>query len=221
MGQYLDFIGDIHGRTRRDYLARVLGADKAACAVVARRFDRDYWDGDRKHGYGGYSYDGRWRVLAQRLIAHYSLKPSSRILDVGCGKGYLLHDFLRADPSFEIAGIDVSRYALEQAPLEARPFLRSGSAVHLPWDAGSFDLVVSINVLHNLRNFELHQALGEIERVGRGGKYVVVDSFRNERERVNLMYWQLTCSGFYSPEEWEWLFQQSGYTGDYGCIYYE
>lgn len=221
MGQYLDFIGDIHGRTKRDYLARVLGADKAACAIVARRFDRDYWDGDRKHGYGGYSYDGRWRVLAQRLIGHYALKPGSRILDIGCGKGYLLHDFLQVDPSLKIDGIDISNYALGQASLQVRPFLQAGNAIRLPWDSRTFDLVLSINVLHNLRNFELHQALAEIERVARGGKYVVVDSFRNERERVNLMYWQLTCSGFYSPEEWEWLFQQSGYTGDYACIYYE
>ena len=85
----------------------------------------------------------------------------------------------------------------------------------------SFDLVLSINTLHNLYNFQLRTALEEIERVATRGKYIVVDSYRNEDEKVNLLYWQITCECFYTPAEWEWLFEVSGYTGDYGCIYYE
>lgn len=220
MQQCLDFIGQIHARTTRDCMERVVGVDKAACAAVARRFDKDYWDGDRKYGYGGYRYDGRWRPFAARLAQHYELAPASRILDVGCGKGFLLYDFLEVDPTFEVSGLDVSRYALDRAREEVKPMLRHGDATALPWNNETFDLVVSINVLHNLRNFELHRALGEIERVSRGGKYVVVDSFRDEREKVNLLYWQLTCACFYTPEEWEWIFRQSGFTGDYDFIYY-
>jgi protein-L-isoaspartate(D-aspartate) O-methyltransferase len=217
----LDFISLIHTRTPRNYLSRVVGVDKAECAAVARRFDRDYWDGDRKHGYGGYRYDGRWRLLAEKLVQHYGLKPGQRVLDIGCGKGYLLYDLLQTLPGLEVAGLDISTYAIGHAPDEVRPFLRVGDAVELPWPDQSFDLVVSINTLHNLHNYRLVQALREIERVARGGKYLVVDAYRNEREKVNLLYWQLTCVCFYTPREWEWLFEQSNYRGDYGFVFYE
>lgn len=220
---YLDFIQKIHRSTKRDYLTeRVLQHDKAACALVAKKFGKDYWDGHRKYGYGGYHYDGRWRSLADRLVKHYRLKPGSRILDIGCGKGYLLYEFTQVLPGARVSGLDISRYAVQNSKKEIKPFLKIGSAVRLPYPDHSFDLVLSINALHNLYNYELHDALKEIERVGKGRKkYIVVDSYRNEREKVNLLYWQLTCECFYTPKEWEWHFKQSGYSGDYGCIFYE
>jgi protein-L-isoaspartate(D-aspartate) O-methyltransferase len=218
---YLDFIGPIHTKTPRNYLDRVVGVDKAACAEVARRFDRDYWDGDRRHGYGGYRYDGRWRPFAAALARHYELRPGAKILDVGCGKGYLLHDFTQVVPGVEVEGIDVSAYAIENGHEGVRHRMRVGDATELPWPDRTFDLVVSVNTLHNLHNYELDKALREIERVGKRHKYVVVDGYRTEREKVNLMYWQLTCVCFYTPAEWEWIFAQSGYTGDYACIFYE
>lgn len=220
---YLDFVGKIHKRTKRDYLKeRVLHVDKAQCAAVAKKFGKDYWDGDRKYGYGGYRYDGRWRQLAGALARHYRLKPGDRVLDIGCGKGYLLYDLTQVVPGIEITGIDVSRYALRNAKEEVRSRLRLGSAVRIPFPNKSFDFVVSINVLHNLYNYDLFKALKEIERVCRGNKkYIVTDSYRNEREKVNLLYWQLTCVCFYTPKEWEWIFRKSGYRGDYGFITYE
>jgi len=96
-----------------------------------------------------------------------------------------------------------------------------GNATELAYESNTFDFVVSITTLHNLYNYELHQALQEIERVGKDKKYIVIESYRNEREKVNLLYWQLTCRSFYTPKEWEWFFEQSGYTGDYGCIFFE
>ena len=217
---YLDFIEQIHTATSRDYLGRVLAGDKAEFAIIAKRFDKDYWDGSRNTGYGGYHYDGRWLSVAQRMIAHYGLKPGARILDVGCGKGFLLHEFARELPGAELAGVDVSSYALENALEEIKPSLRHGDASCLPFPDQSFDLVVSINTLHNLRLPELEKALREIERVGRSAKYLLMDGYRNEKEKVNLLYWQLTCECFFTPTEWEWLFQKCGYTGDYGCIYF-
>lgn len=217
---YLDFLDQVHTGTKRDYLARVLAGNKAEFATIAKRFDKDYWDGSRNTGYGGYRYDGRWLAVAQRMAAHYGLKPGARILDVGCGKGFLLHEFTRAVPGAQVAGLDVSRYALDQAMDEVKPFLQEGSAVSLPYPDQSFDLVVSINTLHNLRLPELERALKEIERVSRGHSYVLMDGYRNEQEKVNLLYWQLTCECFFTPEEWEWLFRQCGYTGDYGCVYF-
>ena len=218
---YLDFIQNVHTRTSRNYVQRVVEYDKAECAEVARRFDKDYWDGDRKYGYGGYNYDGRWQAVAQRLVEHYQLKAGATILDIGCAKGFLLHDLKAIVPGAQVKGLDVSAYAIEHAMDDVRQDLTVGSAATLPYPDKSFDLVVSINTLHNLRVSELDAALREIERVGRGGKYIVVDSFRNEREKVNFMYWQLTCQCFYTPEDWDWWFARTGYTGDHSFVVFE
>jgi ubiquinone/menaquinone biosynthesis C-methylase UbiE len=218
---YIDFISPLHKRTSRDYLARVNEFPKAEAAKLARQFGRDYWDGDRKVGYGGMRYDGRWRVVAENMVKHYGLKPGDRVLDVGCGKGFLLYEFTQACPGIEVAGLDISEYAIQNAKEEVRPFLRVGHANHLPWPAQTFDLVISITTLHNLQCFDLDQSLREIQRVSRRHKYVVVESYRNEEEKANLLYWQLTCESFYRPEAWEWWFQRTGYTGDWSFIYFE
>jgi protein-L-isoaspartate(D-aspartate) O-methyltransferase len=189
---YVDFLSPIHRQTRRDYLARVNEFPKAEAARRAKEWGYDYWDGDRKTGYGGYRYDGRWRAVADGLATHYGLKAGDRVLDVGCGKGFLLYDLTQAVPGIEVQGIDVSSYAMEHAKEEVRPFLKIGTAAELPFEDHSFDLVISITTLHNLYCYELERALREIERVGRRHKYVVVESYRNEEEKANLLYWQLT-----------------------------
>lgn len=217
----LDFVSSVHKRTARDYLGRVNAYPKAEAAERAKRFDYDYWDGDRRIGYGGYHYDGRWRAVADALVAHYELEPGQRVLDVGCGKGFLLYDLSQAVPGLEVHGIDVSEYAIEHAKDEVRGCLDVGTAASLPYDAGAFDLVISINTLHNLYAYDLDRALREIQRVGRGAGYVVVESYRNEHEKANLLYWQLTCEAFCTPEEWTWWFDRCGYTGDHAFIYFE
>ena len=218
---YLDFLSPVHKATKRDYRQRVLDHDKAECSEIALQFGKDYWDGERHLGYGGYRYDGRWRPVAEAIARHYELKAGSRILDVGCGKGFLLYEFTQIVPGIEVVGLDVSEYAIDNSKEEIRPFLQVGNAASLPYQDKTFDLVYSLNVLHNLYNFDLWSAIKEIERVGRGGKYIVVETYRNEREKANLLYWQLTCRAFHTPQEWEWLYRQAGYTGDYGYITFE
>lgn len=219
---YVDFFMKLHQSTERDYIGRVTAHDKAACSEVAIKYGKDYWDGDRKYGYGGYYYDGRHRPIAEDLAKHYGLKPGDKILDVGCGKGYLLYEFTQVVPGVTVAGIDISEYAIENSKEEIRPFLQVGNAVSLPFQDNYFDFVVSVTTLHNLHIFELKQALTEIQRVGKGNnKHIMVESYRNEREKVNLLYWQLTCRSFYTPQEWEWFMNECGYTGDYSYIVFQ
>ncbi|MDP7034956.1 MAG: class I SAM-dependent methyltransferase [Planctomycetota bacterium] len=217
----IDFVQKLHTSTNRDYLGRVLEADKAHCAEIALAWDHNYWDGDRKYGYGGYRYDGRWYAVAEAMATHYGLSSGARILDVGCGKAFLLHEFTQVVPEARVRGIDISDYALANAKEEVKPHLIRSNAIALPFPDHSFDLVYSINTLHNLRNFELDAALAEIERVARGPRHITVESYRTERQKMNLLYWQLTCRSFYSPAEWEWFFERSGYGGDYSYIYFD
>jgi SAM-dependent methyltransferase len=221
MREKVAFLAPLHKKTSRDYLGRVSRADKAECAEVARRFGVEYWDGDRKYGYGGYTYDGRWAPVAEAIVGHYRLRPGSRVLDVGCGKGFLLHEMRRLVPGLEVVGIDVSTYALEHAKEEVRPLLREARAEALPFDDGAFDLVVSLMTLHNLYVFDLALALAEMQRVTKKDGYLAVESYRNEREKANLLAWQLTCESFYTPDEWVWIFDCFGYAGDYEMVYFE
>lgn len=217
----IDFIQTLHATTSRNYVQRVVEHDKAECAEVAGKFGPEYWDGDRRYGYGGYKYDGRWRAVAERMAIHYGLQAGARILDIGCGKGYLLHELTEVAPGVEIAGIDISAYAVENAKEEVKPFLQSGDCRALPFADASFDFVVSLGVFHNLPIEGLFQALAEMQRVSRNGRgYFMVESYRNEKEKANLLYWQLTCKSFHSPESWEWIARQAGYAGDHGFIFF-
>lgn len=221
---YLDLLSVLHKSTTRDYLARVNDSDypKAIAAELAKKWDYDYWDGDRRICYGGYRYmEGRWEKVARAMAEHYGVKAGDKILDVGCGKGFLLHDFCKVVPGAEIFGIDVSEYAIANAKEEVRDRLVRGNANRLPYQDNCFDLVISITTLHNLHNYDLEQALREIERVGKRNKYVCVESYRSEAEKANLLYWQVTCEAFCTPDEWEWWFKLTGYTGDHSFIYFE
>ncbi len=221
---YKDFMSAVHNSTKRNYLARVNDPDypKAKAAELAKKWDFDYWDGDRRICYGGYRYmEGRWETVAKALADHYGLKPGDKILDVGCGKGFLLYDFTKVVPGLELWGIDVSDYAIANAKEEIRDRLQVGNAIALPYPNHFFDLVISINALHTLHNYDLENALREIERVGKKNKYICVESYRNESEKANLLYWQVTCEAFCTPEEWDWWFKQTGYSGDHSLIYFE
>ena len=220
----VDFMSVLHKSTQRDYLARVNDTKypKAKAAELAKQFAYDYWDGDRRICYGGYRYlEGRWEKAARAIAEHYPLPASPKILDIGCGKGYLLYDFLKVIPDAEIYGIDISDYAIANSKPEIRNHLQVGNAINLPWPDDTFDLVISITTLHNLHAYDLDLALREMERVGKQYKYLCVESYRTEQEKANLLYWQVTCEAFNTPEEWKWWFKQTNYTGDHSFIFFE
>ena len=220
MKELLNIVTPLHRKTSRDYVGR-MNDGKVECMEVARRYGREFWDGDRRYGYGGYSYDGRWEPVARSLIEQYGLSADAAILDVGCGKGYLLHELKKLLPQARPAGFDISGYAVANAKEEIRDTLFVSNARDpFPFDDAEFDLAISLTALHNLRVNELQAALSEMERVARN-KYLVVESYRSELELFNLQCWALTCESFYDPREWVWLFNEFGYTGDYEFIYFE
>ena len=195
--------------------------EKVHCMLKAKEYEFDYWDGDRRFGYGGYKYDGRWKPVAEEIIKTYGLTNESKVLDIGCGKAFLIYEMKQLLPGAEIVGFDVSKHGIADAPEGIREHLYNYRAQDAyPYGDKYFDLVLSLGCLHNLRLFELQTALAEVERVGKQG-YVMLESYRNEQELFNLQCWALTCESFFDTAEWIWLYRHFGFTGDYEFIYFE
>jgi len=183
---------------------------------IARRFDKEFFDGDRKNGYGGYYYNPRfWKDVVKDFIEFYNLTNNNRILDVGCGKGFMVHDFLNFNPKLDVEGVDISDYAIENSMPEVKKKLKVANAKDLPYSDNSFDLVISINTAHNLEIDECKKAILEMERVSAKHKYLIVDAYSNELEKDRIFAWNLTAITVLSCDDWVKLFKEIGYTGDY------
>ncbi len=183
---------------------------------IARQYGEMYWDGPREYGYGGYKYDGRWKSVARDIIQHFELEEGAKILDIGCGKGFLLYDLMMEGKNFDVSGLDISAYAIEHSLPEIKDRLMLGDAAgKLPFEDKSFDLVLSLNTLHNLERPALAKALQEIERVSRGNSYIVVDSYYTPAQKEIFESWVLTAKYYGYPQEWLTLFNEAGYKGCY------
>ena len=209
-----------HLKTKRNYLERMINS-KVKCMIEAKKYQKNYWDGPRKFGYGGYKYiEGRWTNVAKKLIKKFNLKNKSKVLDVGCGKAFILYEIKKLLPSIKITGFDISKYGIANAPKEIRKNLIVQKAQKkYNCKDKEFDLAISTGCFHNLEINELKFALNEIQRVSKK-TYIMVESYRNEKELFNLQCWALTCESFFSKKEWKWIFKEFKYNGFYEFIYF-
>lgn len=214
MGREIDLLIN-YPRTKRDIAARG-DAKTEEDRRIACQFGKDFFDGDRRYGYGGYNYHPRfWRPVIPTLERQYGLTSTSSVLDVGCGKGFMLHDMAELIPGITVKGVDISEYAIANAIEDMKPNVSVANAKKLPFPDKSFDLVISINTVHNLDRDECGQALQEMERVSRGNSYLTVDAYRTEEERERMVAWNLTAKTIMHVDEWKAFFRDVGYTGDY------
>jgi SAM-dependent methyltransferase len=200
-------------KAKRNIKARL--GNKEENRRLALQFGREYFDGTREQGYGGYRYDGRWVPIAEDIVKYFALKPGDRVLDVGCAKGFLVKDLMKVCPGLEAFGIDISEYALMQCEPEVVGRLHLGDARRLPFPDASFDAVISINTIHNLQREDCLTALREIERLAPGRAYVQVDAYRNPEERELFEDWMLTARTYGLPSDWQALLAEAGYSGSY------
>jgi SAM-dependent methyltransferase len=200
-------------RSKRNIAER--HAAQADQIAIARQYGREYFDGDRTQGYGGYRYDGRWLPIAETFRDHWGLRAGDRVLDIGCAKGFLVRDLMTVCPGLDVYGLDISEYGLTNAESEARGRLVRGTAERLPFADGAFRAAISINTIHNLERDECIAALREMGRVAPGGGYVQVDSYRSAEERETFLKWVLTARTHYDTEGWKRLYAEAGYQGDY------
>ena len=210
-----------HLKTKRNYIERMVN-DKVNCMNVAKKYSKEYWDGDRKFGYGGYKYiNGYLTPVAKKIIKIFKLSNNSKIVDIGCGKGFLLYEIKKILPKIKITGLDISKYAKQNAKKEIRSKIKIFNVKKkLPFRNKQFDLALSINCYHNLKINNLEIALKEISRISKK-QFVSVESYRNSLELFNLQCWALTCESFFSKDEWVWIFKKNNYKGLYEFIYFD
>jgi len=214
MGREIDLLVN-YPKTKRDPRARA-ESKTTEDRALARQFGKEFFDGDRRHGYGGYQYHPRfWQPVVPTFQDHFGLTSDSSLLDVGCGKGFMLHDIAELIPGTTVRGVDVSEYAIENCIEDMIPFVSVADARALPFDNDSFDVVISINTLHNLDRDDCARGLREVERVTRGSSYVTVDAYRTKDERELMEAWNLTALTVMHVDEWKSFFEEVGYTGDY------
>ena len=214
MGQEIDLL-EHYPRTKRNVEER--GATKTEdVRCVARQFGQEFFDGDRRYGYGGFKYFSRfWQPVIPTFQKHFSLTSSSSLLDVGCAKGFMLHDLVELIPGISVSGVDVSNYAIEHAMEDVQLNVQVADAKNLPFADNSFDVVIAINTIHNLEREDCAKALREIERVSRKGSFITVDAYRDDEEKERMFAWNLTAKTIMSVDEWVAFFDEVGYTGDY------
>jgi ubiquinone/menaquinone biosynthesis C-methylase UbiE len=201
-------------KSKRNVQARSDGKSSDVVAV-SKQFGFEYFDGARDYGYGGYRYDGRWVPVARDIIDHYGLEPGMSVLDVGCAKGFLVKDLIDACPGLDVVGLDISHYALTHSVPDARGKLVRGECDRLPFSDGRFDLVVSLDTIHNLPRDGVLRSLREFQRVGKGRGYIRVDSYHSPEQRAVFESWVLTAEFHDYPAGWEAVFAEAGYTGDW------
>lgn len=214
MGREIDLLVN-YPRTKRNVEER--GETKTEeDRRIARQFGRDFFDGDRRHGYGGFGYLPRfWQPVVPTFVRHFALNAASSLLDVGCGKGFMLHDLALLVPGITVKGVDISDYAIENTIEDMKANVQVADAKRLSFLDKSFDVVIAINTIHNLEQEECGQALREIERVARKGSFITVDAYRTEEERVRMLAWNLTAKTILSVDGWKAFFAELGYSGDY------
>ena len=214
MGKEIDLLNK-YPKTKRNLSERA-EAKTEEDRAIARKFEKDFFDGDRKHGYGGFYYNPRfWKDVVEDFRDYWNLNSDSSVLDVGCGKGFMLYDLVKLLPGINVAGVDISNYAIENSVESIKPFLKVANATSLPYEDNSFDVVISINTIHNLEEEELIISLKEIERVSKKFSFITVDAYNNELEKERMFQWNLTAKTIKSVSDWKEFFIKNNYHGDF------
>ena len=215
----INLITSNHKGTKRNYLQRMTNS-KVKSMKISKKYSFDYWDGKRSYGYGGYKYDGRWQAIAKKIIKKYKLTKNSRVLDIGCGKGHLVYELSKILNSKKIIGLDISKYGIKNSPRRIRNQLKVFDArKKINFKKNYFDLVVSINLIHNFSISEIFQLLKNIVHISKKS-FISTESYRNNQELFNLQCWALTADSFFSEYEWRWILKQNKYFRDYELIYF-
>jgi SAM-dependent methyltransferase len=214
MGRAINLLKD-YPRVKRNLSARSFQKTKVNIET-ARKFGKDFFDGERQYGYGGFNYHPKyWSKVVKNFKRYWKLNNNSKILDVGCAKGFMIYDLKKIIPGAYIRGVDISKYAIKNSKKEVKTLLKVANAKKLPFKDKSFDVVISINTIHNLNKKDCGFAIKEISRVAKKHSFITVDAYRNTKEKKKMFMWNLTAKTIMSVKDWKKTFKKLNYYGDY------
>ena len=184
--------------------------------IELQKFGKEYFDGERINGYGGYHYNKKYfRKITKEMIKHYKLNNNSKILDIGCAKGFMMSEFRHFLPKAEIWGIDISKYCKIKAMPTEKKFIKIRSCHNLPFENNYFDFIVSISTIHNLNQKKIPLAIKELERVKNGKSFIRVKGYKSLKEKKFIDQWNLVAKSNLSIKKWLKMFKKYNYSGDY------
>ncbi len=183
--------------------------------IIAAYRDKEYYDGDRNNGYGGFKYDGRWKQVVETMCQDYGINEKTKILQLGCEKGFLLHDFKEKFPQMTVRGYEMSKYAIDNAMPSIKGFIDKGEYKKLPYKDHEFDFVIAIGVIYTLTLADAIACLKEIQRVGKGKSFITLGSYRHEEGKKLFGMWTVLGATILHVNEWIEVLEHAGYTGDY------
>tara|TARA_B110001452_G_scaffold122498_1_gene101604 strand:- start:6343 stop:7008 length:666 start_codon:yes stop_codon:yes gene_type:complete len=185
--------------------------------IELRKFGKEYFDGGRTYGCGGYYYKPIFfKKIVKAMIKYYKLNNNSKILDVGCAKGFMMYEFKRALPKSKVYGIDVSRYCKKNAVNKnIKKNIKIASCDDIPFPDNYFDFVISISTIHNLGLSGVKKSLKEINRVGNGKSFIKVNGYKDSKEKKLLNEWNVVAKTILSESSWKKIFKDTDYKGDY------
>ena len=181
--------------------------------IVASYKNKEFYDGDRNYGYGGFKYDGRWLKLLPKIIKKYKLTKKSKVLDLGCKKGFLLKDLNILIPGIKSYGIENHSYALKKA-VKCKSKLIKSEYYNMPFKNKYFDFVIAFNSLYMQNLGDVIKSLKEIKRISKKS-YIVLASGENDQERNKFYRWTLIGTSILLKKEWKTLFKKIKFKGDY------
>lgn len=183
--------------------------------IIASYRGESYYDGDRNNGYGGFTYDGRWKKIVESMSKDYGLNDRSAVLQIGCEKGFLLHDFHEKCPNMKLRGYEMSEYAIQHAMPSIRPLILQGTYGKLPFADHEFDFVIAIGVIYTLTLGDALSCLKEIQRVGKGKSFITLGAFFDQQSEKLFKSWSVLGSTILHVNDWLEVLKEASYTGDY------
>jgi ubiquinone/menaquinone biosynthesis C-methylase UbiE len=183
--------------------------------IIASYREKDFYDGKRENGYGGFKYDGRWKIIAKKIFEVYRLKNNAKVLQIGCDKGFLLQDIKEIFPKSKVRGVEVSDYAIKHTNKKISKFIKKNKFYDLPFKNNEFDFVIAIGPVYSLNLADAIKCLKEIKRVGKGKSFITLGSYESERDFKLFRYWTLLGSTILKKKEWIEVLKHTKYSGDY------
>ena len=180
-------------------------------------FGYDYFDNPKSgRGYRGYVYTGRYYETAKKIIDHYKLKPNSKILEIGCAKGYLLYEFFKL--KMDVVGYDISRYAVDNCIEELKEMIFLGRVNDINENDNIYDLAIAKEVLSHMAIDDILFTINKLQNISKN-IYLVLQTVSEKKKANDMQSWDCTYKTMMIKKDWEKVLSSCGFHGDYQFNY--